>query len=383
MQHNMNKTLETRVSELESIVKKEEQETIDISFIDDSQSDSHKPPLGKKRKSSNFACEFSPRGTKSNDTDSVISVSRLLVDSKKAKISHTEDSSILFGDYRIKNYDELNASTDIRSITSGALSCSANSLTSDQRAIRLHAQKLLFWADKAISKNDDSTASTIGHNKENVPNGSFPIFSTPSGIRSNDKPLGPIQEPTRSYCYSPSSFPSTIKHKKGCSCTSSIFSGKKEHTEFFLPRLGLACNCGAEKEVNKRNADPTALTAFLRSWQTAYLRSVGITTALDLISRYENDGQELARAMKHWRNSKGMKPARTKSCMIALQIWSKTAKTVLRSNRKNTIQRSKVIERVSKPYFLEITVTESDDVSRMSMDEFDDCESLLEGEYEI
>jgi hypothetical protein len=78
-----------------------------------------------------------------------------------------------------------------------------------------------------------------------------------------------------------------------------------------------------------------------------------------------------------------MKPARTKSCLVALQIWSKTAKTVLRTHRKNAIQRSREILRASKPYFLEITVTESDDVSKMSMEEFNDCDELLEGEYEI
>jgi Kinesin-like protein len=385
VQSEMNRSLEIRVSELESIVKKHEHETIDGVPLDGGQNEVNRPPLAKKRKCSGNASAYSPRSHYSGDADSMISVSRLLMDKKKPKISDEQDSVMFGDDHRMGNND-INVSFENHSVVSEAFSTSCNSLTSDQRAIRLHAQKLLFWADKAISsKNDDATASTFGGaDKENVLSGSFPKVST-ADRRSSGKPLQNVTlDRSGINCQSPHSFPSTIKHKKGCSCTNSIFSGNKEHTEFFLPRLGLACNCGAEKEANKRHEDPTALSAFLRSWQVAFLASEGITSALDLIARHEHQGPELARAMKYWRHSKRMKPARTKSCLVALQIWSKTAKTVLRSNRKNAIQRSKVIERASKPYFLEIAVSESDDVSRMSMEEFHDCdEELLEGEYEI
>eukprot|EP00557_Chaetoceros_sp_GSL56_P011973 CAMPEP_0176476842 /NCGR_PEP_ID=MMETSP0200_2-20121128/280_1 /TAXON_ID=947934 /ORGANISM="Chaetoceros sp., Strain GSL56" /LENGTH=1312 /DNA_ID=CAMNT_0017872563 /DNA_START=44 /DNA_END=3983 /DNA_ORIENTATION=- len=382
MQSDMNKSLEIRVTELESIVKKQDQDTIDGILIQDSQTEANRPPLAKKRKcSGNAASVSSPKSINSGDADSMISISKLLMDKKKQKVSHEQDS-VLFGDYKMSK-DDTNVSFENHSVISAAFSTSSHqSLTSEQRAIRLHAQKLLFWADKAISQKDDATASTFGADKENVPSESNPTAPTPER-RSTGKPLQLSKDRNKINCQSPCSFPSTIKHKKGCSCMSSIFSEKKEHTEFFLPRLGLACNCGAEKEANKHRGDPTALSAFLRSWQIAFLLSEGITTAQDLVSRHKHQSQELARALKHWRYSKRMKPARTKSCLVALQIWSKTAKTVLRTNRTNAIQRCRVIERAPKPYFLEIAVSESDDVSKMSMEEFDDCDELLEGEYEI
>jgi len=114
-----------------------------------------------------------------------------------------------------------------------------------------------------------------------------------------------------------------------CSCSESIFSGKAEHVEFFLPRLGQACTCGAEP--NAECADSTALSSFLRSWQVTFLNACGITTAERLVEINKHYAKPVAKAMKKWRRMKKMKPAHTKSCLIALSIWAKTATTKVQS----------------------------------------------------
>jgi len=202
----------------------------------------------------------------------------------------------------------------------------------------------------------------ISAEKENAQNGRFPTFMTPEKRNSRGGLTMGLKSasPGRNRCESPNpssaSQLSSVKHEMGCSCRGSLFSGNAEHSEFFLPRLGLACNCGAEKNARKRNADPTALKSFLRTWQVSYLRPVGIFSAEDLISRYDKYGQEMARAMKNWRHYKHLKPARTKACLVALQIWTKTAKTVLRSHKKyqRSILRSNTHHN-AKPTFLTIS----------------------------
>jgi len=84
------------------------------------------------------------------------------------------NNSILFGDSEDAN--DFNASFDSQN---EAFSTGSNSLNSDQKAIRLHAQKLLFWADKATGKSDDSTTLSFSAEKENAQNGRFPTFMTP------------------------------------------------------------------------------------------------------------------------------------------------------------------------------------------------------------
>ena len=102
-----------------------------------------------------------------------------------------------------------------------------------------------------------------------------------------------------------------------------------------------------------------------------------------------------------------MKPARSKSCLVALQIWSKVAKSVLRT-AKEAAKKEKEEESAfqvisngpgtsssSTPMFLEVGVesnnTFDDDHSFASIStlgnnmtlDVDDSVSLMEGEYEI
>jgi len=81
--------------------------------------------------------------------------------------------------------------------------------------------------------------------------------------------------------------------------------------------------------------------------------------------------------MKHWRHSQSMKPATSKSCLIALQIWSKTAKMILRSN----VHHSSRANDDNRHSLMEISVkagnNDQEDVSVMSMGD-----TLFEGELE-
>jgi hypothetical protein len=156
-----------RVSDLEEMLQTQDQ---DFDTIDKARSkgkassDQIRPPLAKKRK--NASADGSP----------VVSVSRLLksYQPKRQKMVGETNNSILFGDSEDSN--DFNASFDSQS---EAFSTGSNSLNSDQKAIRLHAQKLLFWADKATGKSDDSTTLSFSAEKENAQYGRFPTFMTP------------------------------------------------------------------------------------------------------------------------------------------------------------------------------------------------------------
>lgn len=387
-----NQSLAVRVSELEAMMQAQGNEKADSYKHAKDQS---RPPLAKKRKNA------------SSDGDSVVSITRLLKDyePKRQKTVDEANTSILFGGYENESIHDFNASFDNDSV---AFSTGANSLSSEQRAIRLHAQKLLFWADKATGTLDNSSMLSLSVDKENAHDGRFPTFTTPvknksreglkNAARSHNRGPSPIRNSSfglkdavsgrsKSQSMSPStSHVSSVQHEKSCSCSGSLFSGNKEHSEFFLPKLGMACNCGgAEKKAKSENEDPTALKSFLRTWQVSFLRSMGIFSADDIIYQYSKHHEEMARAMKHWRYSKRMKPARTKACLVALQIWTKTAKTVLRSNKKyaRAIQRSATTPiKYTKPNFLEIAAEDNDEVSIMSMEEFPN-DVLFEGEFEI
>ena len=298
-----------------------------------------------------------------------------------------DDTSILFGDSREHNDPDQS----IQSCFS-----ENSSLNPEGVAVRLHARKLLFWANKSIARNTRSDANlslsmeldnessycSFIDDKEN----NFPGTRGRTMQRSQSRVHN-----TSMHSRSPSPF--IVRHNEGCSCHESLFSGRADHTEFFLPRLGLACNCGAEEVAQARNTNPTAVKSFLRLWQSKFLKSVGITTAKHLIKNEKYNGKEIARAMKLWRHKNAMKPARTKSCLVALQIWSKVAKTVVQSASKKAKEEEEAAFDTSRgPLFLEFGKDFNDDNSftslstlgnNGSMQLLDDSFSLKEGEYEI
>jgi len=379
--------LKGKIQELEERIEK--QQMLNTHVLQDKTHDKPPLPQGKKRKPTvQNNATASPKCFSS--AASVISVSNLLKD-----YEDTDEDSQIFGllgngkqihlsDKEKLALDAFNASFDqnniaISSYDEGSYECKEDaSLSSEHRAIRLHAQKLLSYANKAVSsKVSDSFSIASDGDKENV------SFNT-SFHDAADSHLNTSMN--ASFSVNGKGSGSSAKFTVGCICTSSIFSGNADHVEFFLPRLGMVCTCGAEEKAKNRYQDPTSLQAFLRTWQVSFLGEIGIFTAKDLIFRQKKDANDMARSLKKYRHLKKMKPVRTKSCLIALQIWSKTAQTVLHSNNSDIVRQGAEVKAGNfkptnfcmKPSLLEIDMNNNDDVSVMSMELH-----LFEGEYEV
>ena len=135
-----------------------------------------------------------------------------------------------------------------------------------------------------------------------------------------------------------------------CSCSVSPFSGNDIQSKFYLPRLGLACKCaGVTYEDDRVNfsRNPTALSNILRQWQCEFLSTVDIDTADSLLRAHKHDANDLARKMKKWRVKQGCTAfTRSKECYIALKIWSRTCKVVLRSIKEQKEQAKQRAESV-------------------------------------
>jgi hypothetical protein len=145
-----------------------------------------------------------------------------------------------------------------------------------------------------------------------------------------------------------------VENSNVCTCHDSLFSGNAEHVEFYLPKLGMACGCGHYKEESPSEIgeDPTVLAHILRPWQVEFLSTLNLRTGIDLVHAYNQRGNELAKEMRKWRKEKKLPSVKTKSCHVALHIWSRTCKAVVRSVRKQRAQGAKVFKR---PEFLELS----------------------------
>ena len=131
-----------------------------------------------------------------------------------------------------------------------------------------------------------------------------------------------------------------------CECTASPFSGNDPQSEFYLPKLGLACSCGRGGDADTDRAnfslDPTALSNILRPWQCDFLSTAAeVTTADALLRAHKADANGMARRMRDWRaanadisSTTGGEGMRSRECYVALKIWSHTCKVVLRSIRE-------------------------------------------------
>uniref|UniRef100_A0A7S1YT41 Uncharacterized protein n=1 Tax=Ditylum brightwellii TaxID=49249 RepID=A0A7S1YT41_9STRA len=138
------------------------------------------------------------------------------------------------------------------------------------------------------------------------------------------------------------------KNDDSCACSISIFSAtKNEHMDFFLPKLGMACQChetNDDDDEEEEEEDPTALRNILRTWQVNFLASLRITNANQFIIAYKKDPRALSKSLKQWRRINSNADSRTtiqpqqaakitsKSCYNALYIWYKMSTIVLHSN---------------------------------------------------
>ena len=118
-----------------------------------------------------------------------------------------------------------------------------------------------------------------------------------------------------------------------CSCSHSVFSGSDDLMEFFLPLMGTACICGQKRTGLNDTNQPTSLVNILRPWQVDFLSRFGIYSGEELVKSFHRSGLALAKAMLKFRKNEGMHPFPLKSSMMAIQIWSKTSKTFVRSIR--------------------------------------------------
>jgi hypothetical protein len=116
-----------------------------------------------------------------------------------------------------------------------------------------------------------------------------------------------------------------------CSCSNSIFSGSDDLIDFFLPLMGTACLCGKTTPGLVLPDQPTSLVNILRPWQVAFLGRFGIYFGDELVKSFHRSGNALAQALQQYRKKQGMTLFPVKSCVMALQIWSKTSKTFVRS----------------------------------------------------
>ena len=127
-----------------------------------------------------------------------------------------------------------------------------------------------------------------------------------------------------------------------CSCSHSVFSGSDDLIEFFLPLMGTGCTCGKTIPGLKDPNQPTSLVNILRPWQVEFLSRFGIHCGKELVKSFHRSGLALAKAIVIYRKNEGMTPYPLKSCVMALQIWSKTSKTFVRSIRDQISQQDSV-----------------------------------------
>jgi hypothetical protein len=268
---------------------------------------------------------------------------------------------------RVDSEDE----TDREESEKGDTSPNENALAKlEHSRIRSHAEKLLHWADRAIVRGNrkldglpTSPDSSIGTELRPSPRAMNVLQMTPSRISTANglPPLFPSPKfrPEENDKRVISNL-ETVEVKPGCACESSMFSGNAEHVDFYLPKLGVICSCGKNQSVTMREgSDPCALENILRDWQVDFLKSVGISAALELVHATRQRSGELAKDMRRWRKKNNLLAVKTKSCSVALHIWSQTCRSVVKSVQE---QKAKGMVEAKRPEFLDVTLL-SDDLS--------------------
>lgn len=399
------------------------------------------------------------------------------LDGDLVRARHEADSvSLLFGPSSV---DGLSRKPNLNNINADSVpfdDCiSGVKSTSDHDVIRAHAEKVLYWANKAAERSKsgcspsssvvstqevkerrgDDESLTTPHKREASPPSSSPIPAT-IGLppRSQTRVRKSSQLPPRCPPSSTSATPSltsssssgevetldcnssssssnkenggstfnrdslgafpTLSPKKHshrqqkkhdrvaendsiihnlntlnavrlcCECSASPFSGNDPESEFYLPKLGLACNCAGASIIEERESfskNPTALSNILRSWQCAFLETLSITTADELLNAHRAGANTMARKMKNWRAMQGgMKLMRSRECFVALKVWSCTCKVVLRSIKEQKEQALRKRSRddhaeevdsekdiiIEKPHFLDISFADMHTITSIS-----------------
>lgn len=166
---------------------------------------------------------------------------------------------------------------------------------------------------------------------------------------------------------------SNINEADRCTCEAAMFGENIEHINFYLPMLGVPCVCGRgdNNSSNNNNGatksdDLCALENILRPWQVEFITSVGIQgTAIEFVHAFKERGSVLAKELRRWRKKKRMSTVRTKSCRVALHIWNRTCKSVIKYVReqKSLVGTGVVLQ---KPDFLQVNFANSGDMNTVS-----------------
>lgn len=311
-----------------------------------------------------------------------------------ASTSHESDNvSVLFGQDSIAGKSVTGSNRPDRNV----ISCDDES---DHKGIRAHAEKLLYWANKAAERSKSPSRGSIAsgsytgrplvshHSSVPTTIGLPPRGSARKKIMRSLPPRPPSDNASISNATNKSdkenggglNVPKRANSDKAvifnldkvqsssdsCKCSTSPFSGNDAHSEFYLPKLGLACTCGHSSNDQERasfSKNPTSLRNILRSWQCDFLATIGVHTADQLLYAHKNGANDMARKMKRWREENNLPLARSKECYVALMVWTRTAKVVLRSIEK---QKEAGEEFIEKPGFLDITYSDTYTVCSVS-----------------
>jgi hypothetical protein len=233
-----------------------------------------------------------------------------------------------------------------------------------QKQIRVQAAKMLVWASRAIERGRSSPASAIG---SQVSGDGTDFRPFDASHRRGLADLGDIveadaTEATRGVVISNID---RMEGLVGCSCHASLLSGNAQHDDFYLPTLAMACTCGKQQAVFRDGADFCALSNILRHWQVEFLNSVGVNGADEFVHLQNHHGHVLAKQLRQWRREKNLASIKTKSCAVALHIWSRTCSAVMQSFRQ---QRVSGIHRPKRPDFLAAASLENRSVSTLGFD---------------
>jgi myosin heavy subunit len=236
---------------------------------------------------------------------------------------------------------------------------SPQSVTNDY--IKAKASHLLDLADAAIDNIDGKSTSTLSCSSSgtNFKPGQSSKASSPT--RSTDK-QDEISRLTLNGNAGYFEVTNLDLVQPVCSCSSNLFASKAEYVEFYLPQITIECVCGhappkSPKEADQdKDLDPCALASILRPWQVEFLADQGIYDTLSFAHMTNQRMRTMSRSLREWRRTKQLPPIKTKSCGVALHIWARTCKSVLRSVRS---QRDKGILVPRRPEFLELNLSEN------------------------
>lgn len=140
----------------------------------------------------------------------------------------------------------------------------------------------------------------------------------------------------------------TKNHVERCLCGNAFVGGSDNLVNFFLPRLDIGCTCGQNLVEFDNPDEPTALENILRPWQCEFLRSYGIWKGDQLVKAHHRSAGFLAKGLKYWRVHQQRLPGvRTRSCVVALNIWSRSCKAFVRAVRFQLSEGKTPLERPS------------------------------------